>query len=217
MSGLLIKRRLIRLGIPRNRAEAMVDRAISKLRVHRRFYGMGDLFGPGQEYYSHLSNAQHRAVAIQSEIAAIGKDAWNGVQQQHPTDFTSQGWSPISDYDYDHMMSFWLAQAKRLITTASKIPSQADINDVIYLSGGTQKMINIVKGYLPDEVVGQVEAERAETEEKLGQMKLKSPADAAMNTFMDDIKGKFAIGGIGIAIAGTVAAGIAAALLLKGR
>lgn len=204
-------RRLIARGIPAGRARAVVVRAFARARAKRprrnlSGAGMGDVLGPGQAYYNKLTQAQNRSVAIQAEIAGIGKDAWNAAMQGSPSTFTTQGWAPISDYDYDRMMSFWLAQTKRLLTTASKVPLEADINDVNFLAGGTEKMIGLVKGLVPAAVAQAAEADRRDVERQLAEAgPLQSPGDTFRNTIVTDLSEKFSKG-INFGIVGAVAA-----------
>jgi len=190
-----VYRDLLSKGYHPQQALGLVARGVARRRRvgwQRRFTTAAGL-GEDQAYYGLVTQAQNKAVAIMSEMSGIGKEAWDAALKGNPSQVQAAGWVPVENYLYDPMMSWWSGNFKKCIVTASLKPPQADLQEVLRLGTGSDKLIAFVKTLPPvaGEVAAKAEADRAETQEMLNRMGvLKSPEDVARQTFMDEIEKK---------------------------
>jgi hypothetical protein len=142
--------------------------------------------------FAKLNAAQNHAIAVQAEISSIGKDAWNSEILEQTDTFESAGWSPASDYDYDHMMSFWLAQSKRLLVHGSEWleygPTPADVAEIESFAKGSDRLIQLLKTFLPPSTASQAASDRAAIEAQLSKVQVKSPSDEASKAFKEELQ-----------------------------
>lgn len=181
--------------------------------------GMGDLAGPisTQADYNLVSKVQKQAILIQSEISGIGKEMWNWVKDTY---FDQEGWTPADNYSYDNMMSFWLANVKSIIVLPSKKPTIEQVREVERLAGGSEKLIALVKRYIPPEDRARGESDRAQSEAMLGKSGLVSPGSAAWTTFQNELSSRASSmfsTGLGVATVAAIGAGLLAAWYFLGR
>lgn len=201
---------------------APVGRAIPPQTIRMSGGGVGQgievLAGKGQSYYTLLDTVQNRVIGIQAEMSQIGKDAWDNALWSNLGEVSNAGWEPVENYLFDPMMSWWKDNYKKLVRTPTVEPTEATINEVNRLAGGTDKLIAFVKGLLPKEVADAATAYRQEAIDKVDNYKLTSPGDTARQIVIDEINKKIG-GGITqiVLIAAIVAAAAAGAYAFFGR
>ena len=199
---------------------------------HRWQYGRHLAFGQRREAGMHgfggivsttadfarLNAAQNHAIAVQAEISGIGKDAWDSEILEQADSVERGGWSPADNYTYDKMMAFWLAQTQRLLVYGTawleKRPSNEDVAEVERFAAGTDKLIALVKGFLPTETRAQAESDRRSAEVALSGSPMKSPDDEGAAAFKEEVlkrANSLASGGLGVVA--TAAAVLAAAAI----
>jgi len=210
---------MVSAGVPQSRVGRMVQRASSRVRtfrVPRRFSaGMGAgaevFFGSGQSVYNAITAAQNRVIALQDELATIGKEAWDGAISGAPSVIEDAGWAPFDNFTYDKMMSFWRPQFSRLLVINGKEPSQSNLNEVNANAVGTDKLIALVKTLLPATLAAQAAASRKSVEQRLTAAgPLNSPGDVARQTVIDEVAKKFETGVSTIVMIAAAAAVVAA-------
>ncbi|MGH9389849.1 MAG: hypothetical protein ACRD1Z_09550 [Vicinamibacteria bacterium] len=210
---------LVQRGVPNAEARKIAIRVFFRMKGASasglQEHGLGGIVSSTADF-KRLSDVQNRAIAIQSEISGIGKDAWDSEILMQADSIERAGWSPASNFDYDKMMAFWLAQTKRLLVYGGAWvehrPSNEDVADVDRLAGGTDRLIALVKSFIPPEAKAKAESDRAETERSLAKVVLQSPDDVAAATFKEEVLKRantLFSGGIGIL---TIAAAAALAL-----
>jgi len=208
---------LVARGVPPSQAHCMVIRAV--LRVKHRGVRQGPYGSAGLGQYvtstaefNLLNKVQNHAIALQAEISGIGAMAWDSAIVENSAAFERAGWKPYEDYFHDKMMTFWLANIKSILVTPGQRPTVAQVNEVERSAGGTEKLIALVKSFIPAAAKVEGEQFRAQTEKGLEKSRLESPEVAASAAFKEElIAGAKGLLGVGTAI--TISA---IALLLLG-
>lgn len=220
---------LVAKGVPADEARRQAVRALLSVKrkgrghaygLHRRMAegGLSGLSGlvVSTQDFNKLNAAQNHAIAIQSEISGIGQDVWDSAIDSYGDAVASAGWSPASDYSFEKMMAFWLAQTKRLLVYGDAWvehrPTTEDVSEVENFAQGTDRLIALIRNYIPSDAADAGAADRAETEAALAHSALKSPDDAAAAAFKEELlkRANALASGIGT----TTILGIAAAVAL---
>jgi hypothetical protein len=210
---------MVSAGVPQSRVGRLVQRASSRVRsfrIPRRVSGgMGQgaevFFGSGQATYNAITAAQNRVIALQDEIATIGKEIWDNAIYGSPSVIEDAGWAPVDNFTYDKMMAFWRPQFSRLLVIGGREPSQSDMNEVNNNAVGTDKLIALVKTLVPAAVAAQAAASRKAVEQRLTAAgPLNSPGAVARQTVIDEIEKKLKTGVSTVIIIAAAAAIVAA-------
>lgn len=190
-------------------ARRMVCRAAARAISRERQTRAGlEGYISGQADYTLTDQVQKKAILIQSEISGIGKEEWDRALQSPA--LQAAGWTPWQNYNYDAMMSFWLANVKSILVLPSKVPTIEQVREVDRLAAGSERLVATVKQNVSAEAAARAEADRREFESML-KGTLKSPGSEGWKTFqaeLADRASRLVSGGVGLATIAAIVAGI---------
>lgn len=169
--------------------------------------GLGEV----QAWYSALNALQNRFIQMHAEIQAIGEDEWDQAVRGNTDVIEGRGWKPYSDFFFGNMAPYVLSITKGLLITKSHQPSDAEIGTARSQADGLRRLVDTVKGLLPQGPKATAEQAGAEMKARLDKITgLKSPEDAAKASLKEDL----AAGGTSLARSIVIGGSIVAAALL---
>ncbi len=181
---------------------------------------MSDLFGKSQTWYDRVGRDQRDITVLLAEVSAIGKPAWDALQQTLAASIAQGYQMPVEHFPgYQWIMDDLLDQAKILLIMKGAAPTDAEIATAESRIYTYRQAVDYAKRILP-EVAASADDEAARIRAALPEGSLRSPAEVGVETFKAELERRaknLAGAGLGIGMIAVLAvAAIAAARIFGG-
>lgn len=171
---------------------------------------ISDFFGKPQSWYDRVDRDQKALSMRSAEVAALGQDAWESVRSSY---LSTVSGPEIDFLSFSEINDGIIRSLRSLVITPSHTPSDQDIESAEAFNTQYGRYVDYVKQMVP-ELAAQADADAENVRRMLAANSMRSPAEAGVQEFEDEIARRAKILGSGIGAAALLYFGVPILLLM---